>query len=129
MLIGVLNYLNLSTYEYDKLNDIDNILNKLIKEIPILYNKEIVRINIHQLSHLITSDIKVWGPLWTNFSFIYESMNGVFISLIHGTQKVPKSAIYTLSYMQYNPLKSIHIEFKNPNVAALYNKLQENNKR
>ena len=36
MLIGVLNYLNLSTYEYDKLNDIDNILNKLIKEIPIL---------------------------------------------------------------------------------------------
>ena len=103
MLIGVLNYLNLSTYEYDKLNDIDNILNKLIKEIPILYNKEIVRINIHQLSHLITSDIKVWGPLWTHSSFIYESMNGVFISLIHGTQKVPKSAIYTLSYMQYNP--------------------------
>ena len=61
MLIGVLNYLNLSTYEYDKLNDIDNILNKLIKEIPVLYNKEIVRINIHQLSHLITSNIKVLG--------------------------------------------------------------------
>ena len=71
----------------------------------------------------------MWGPLWTHYSFIYESMNGVFISLIHGTQKVPKSAIYTLSYMQYNSLKSIHIEFKNPNVAALYNKLQENNKR
>ena len=59
MLIGVLNYLNLSTYEYDKLNDIDNILNKLIKEIPILYNKEIVRINIHQLSHLIPRKLNI----------------------------------------------------------------------
>ena len=56
-------------------------------------------------------------------------MNGIFISHIHGTKKVPKSAINNLILLQNNPLKNIQIEFQNPNVTAFYEKLQSKKKQ
>jgi len=108
---------------------IEGVINTIVGEIPVLYDKEVVRINIHQLTHLISSDIKLWGPLWTHSSFTFESMNGVLTSLIHGTQTVPKSAIYTLLYMQNDPFKNIQIKFKNHKAAALYQKFQTYKKK
>lgn len=124
-----MNYLNLYRYKYDKLNEIKKLLNSIVRDIPTLYSKEIVKINIHQLTHLIDCDIKLWGPIWTHNAFVYESMNGIFISHIHGTKKVPKSAINNLILLQNNPLKNIQIEFQNPNVTAFYEKLQSKKKQ
>ena len=39
-------------------------------------------------------------------------MNGVFISLIHSTQKVPKSAISNLIQIQNDSFQQLDIEFK-----------------
>ena len=103
-----------------------DLLDHFIKEIPTLYYDETVGINIHQLSHIIECDIKLWGPLWTHNSFIYESMNGVFTSLIHGTQKVPKSAISNLIQIQNDSFQQLDIEFKDSHAASLYESLQEN---
>jgi len=66
-----LNYLNLYRYKYDKLNEIKKLLNSIVRDIPTLYSKEIVKINIHQLTHLIDCDIKLWGPIWTHNAFVY----------------------------------------------------------
>ena len=103
-----------------------DLLDHFIKEIPTLYYDETVGINIHQLSHIIECDIKLWGPLWTHNSFIYESMNGVFTSLIHGTQKVPKSAISNLIQIQNDSSQQLDIQFKDSHAASLYESLQEN---
>ena len=119
-------YLSLPSYEYDHLEEMKDLLDHFIKEIPTLYYDETVGINIHQLSHIIECDIKLWGPLWTHNSFIYESMNGVFTSLIHGTQKVPKTAISNLIQIQNDPFQQFDIEFKDSHAASLYESLQEN---
>jgi len=53
-------------------------------------------------------------------------MNGVFISLIHSTQKVPKSAISNLIQIQNDSFQQLDIEFKDSYALSLYENLQEN---
>ena len=74
---------------------IEGVINTIVGEIPVLYDKEVVRINIHQLTHLISNDIKLWGQLLTHSSFTFESINGVLTSLIHHTKKC---YLYTIIY-------------------------------
>ena len=118
----------LSSYSIEKecLSSIRELLVEFVKETQKLYEEETIRINIHQLLHLIDRDVNNWGLLWTHNAFSYESMNGLFIKFIHGTQLVPKSAVHAFSCMQQLPLKESKMEFLNQESKELYNKLQRN---
>jgi hypothetical protein len=124
MFTKVLLYLSSSSYESSRLDSCIELLQYFVDQIPVLYTASIIRINIHQLLHLIPDDIKLWGPLWTHSGFTFESMNGILTSFIHGTQKVPKSAIYSLVSMQQLALKYVNISFQDPMAARLFEKLQ-----
>jgi hypothetical protein len=68
-------------------------------------------------------DIKAWGLLWTHNSFVYESMNGFFTKLIHGTQKIPLAAIQTLNSLQQLGFKDFHVSFECKEARKLNKKL------
>ena len=48
---------------------------------------------VHLLSHL-TNYVQFWGPLWTFFSFAFESMNRHIKKLFHGTRDMNYSVSY-----------------------------------
>jgi hypothetical protein len=108
---------------------IKSTLDKFVKNTEKLYGPDTIRINIHQLLHLIDRDVESWGLLWTHNAFIYESMNGFFIKLIHGTKILPKAAIYALSCIQNFGLNNVNIKFKDNKVTEFYQKLQKETKR
>jgi hypothetical protein len=116
----------LSQYKLAKsvLPSIKSSLEKFVSQMEILYGDKALKINIHQLLHLI-DDINAWGLLWTHNSFIYESMNGFFIKMIHGTKSLPKAAIYALNCIQKSNIKEMNIQFKETEVMAFYNRLQQ----
>lgn len=66
-----------------------------VKKMELLYGKENVSFNVHQLTHLATS-VRNWGPLWSTSAFIFESNNGFLKTLYNGTQCVPQQIVETL---------------------------------
>jgi hypothetical protein len=103
-------------------------LEDFVKGVGELYRESSIRINIHQLLHLI-DDVTSWGLLWTHNSFIYESMNGTLMKFIHGTQSVPKGAIYALSCLQQIKIKELHIDFQSKEALLLFENFQKNASR
>ncbi len=120
----------LSQYKLTKslLPDIKQSLNEFVQQTEVLYGKEQVRINVHQLLHIV-KDVKLWGLLWTHNSFIYESMNGILTKFIHGTKKVPTTAIASLFNMQQIWFKEISVTCSHLEVVTLMNKFQRTQKR
>ncbi len=118
----------LSSYHVEKtyLPAVKELLIEFVKETQDLYGEETIRINIHQLLHLIDRDVSNWGLLWTHNAFPYESMNGFFTKFIHGSQLVPKSAVHAFACMQQLPLEESKIEFLNEEAEQLFKKLQRN---
>jgi hypothetical protein len=111
------------------LDTIHGALVQFVAETENLYGFNHIRINIHQLLHLIHEDVIYWGLLWTHNAFIYESMNGYFIKLIHGTQLVPKSAVHAINIMQQMSSREFNIKFINQEANTLFQKFQQNFKR
>jgi hypothetical protein len=64
-------------------------INKFVKEFSVLYGLEHMSYNVHLLVHL-TDCVRNWGPLWCYSAYSFESANGLFLKLFHGTQAVPK---------------------------------------
>jgi hypothetical protein len=95
-----------------------------VQETQELYGEKNIKINIHQLLHIIDRDVENWGLLWTHNAFVYESMNGFFTRFVHGTQLIPKSAIDSFSSMQQLPLLEKDIEFSSEQVEATFIKLR-----
>jgi hypothetical protein len=116
----------LSYYELDRsfLPLIQSSLQEFVEETSNLYRDSFIRINIHQLLHLI-DDIESWGLLWTHNSFIYESMNGILMKFIHGTQSVPKAAIHALNCLQQMKFKEFNISFREKEASILFQKFQK----
>jgi hypothetical protein len=90
-----------------------------------LYGKEYIRINLHQMLHLVKANIELWGLLWTHSEFVFESMNGFLTQIIHGTQSIPTAAIHTLSCLQSLPLKEKNVHFTHKDAQLLFLKLQK----
>lgn len=65
----------------------EEFLNKFTKDFEILYGLKYCLINIHQVRHL-PDCVRRLGPLWSNFCFEYENLNGLTLKAIHGTTNV-----------------------------------------
>ena len=117
----------LCQYNLDKmlLSPINEILDIFVQQTEQLYGSDNIKINVHQLLHLIESDVENWGLLWTHNSFIYESMNGVLSKFIHGTKLFPAAALHALSCVQQIALKEKHVQFTNEEALNLFRKFQK----
>jgi hypothetical protein len=115
----------LSCYSLKKahLADLKQLLAIFVEQTEKLYGVQTLKINLHQLLHIIDRDVENWGLFWTHNAFIYESMNGLFTRFIHGTQHIPKAAIHTFSCMQQLPSQERQLEFSNLEAQSLFNKL------
>ncbi|XP_049511151.1 uncharacterized protein LOC125939771 isoform X1 [Dermacentor silvarum] len=54
----------------------------------ILYGKESMTFNMHQVTHLAKS-VHQWGPLWSHSAFPFESGNGSLKAIVKATNGIP----------------------------------------
>ncbi|XP_037502213.1 uncharacterized protein LOC119376472 [Rhipicephalus sanguineus] len=77
----------------------------------VLYGKESMTYNMHQVTHLAKS-VHQWGPLWSHSAFPFESGNGSLKSTVKATNGIPhqicrslqmQSAVYELTKLSEAP--------------------------
>jgi hypothetical protein len=127
LFVTIMQCLSCSTIEINQLPLIHQLLIEWVQVTEEIYGKSHILINIHQLLHL-TDDIKSWGPLWTHNAFCYESMNGVFSKLFHGTQLVPTAAIKSLISIQKLNFTNEYLTNYSQPVIDFFNKCDGNSR-
>ncbi len=60
-------------------------LSKIVQSFGIQYGKGVLVHNTHNLLHL-ADEIELWGPLWTFWSFPFESFLGTIKKMPFGTK-------------------------------------------
>ncbi len=63
--------------------------------LPELYGDKSCTLNAHSLIHL-TQYARLWGPLWTQSAFGFESMNGHLTSMLHSTYRVADQLVFSI---------------------------------
>ncbi len=64
--------------------------------VPELYGFNGCTLNVHCLTHL-AHYVRLWGPLWTESLFGFESMNGHMVSMLHSKRKLAEQLCSTHS--------------------------------
>lgn len=76
---------------------------KMLKDyynlLPELYGDNSCTLNAHSLTHL-TTYVRLWGPLWTQSLFGFESYNGHFTSMIHSKYRVAEQLSFSIDVNQ-----------------------------
>ena len=67
-----------------------------------LYEKCVLRLNVHQLLHL-PDCVRNLGPLYTHSCFSFESKNGLVLKMIRGSQNIDTQIITAISFIQKLP--------------------------
>ena len=65
----------------------ESLLTVLIKHFGTCYGKENVRLNVHNLGHVVDG-VRQWGPRLGYSCFGFESFNGEMLKSVHGTGNV-----------------------------------------
>jgi hypothetical protein len=103
---------------------IKKVLEEFVEETEKLYGAQTIKINIHQLLHIIDRDVENWGLLWTHNAFPYESMNGLFTQFVHRSQIIPKAAVFAFRSMQQLPIQEEGTQFSNEDAQVAFQKLK-----
>ena len=78
-------------------------MNIFCKHYNELYGDQEMTINIHCLLHLVDT-VRDLGPLWIYSCFFFESLNGVLLKRVHGTQGIGLQFVSNFSTLQAFPL-------------------------
>lgn len=65
------------------------LLSHFVPDVSVLYGKQYLTFNVHQLRHLALS-VKRWGPHWATWAFLFEDRNGELTRVAKGTQAIDK---------------------------------------
>ncbi|KAK3920760.1 Procathepsin L [Frankliniella fusca] len=84
-LVAASQLLNSDTVSEVNLNTAKILLEKYVQYVADLYDPNVLTINFHLLVHL-ADKVQALGPLWVNSCFPLESINGIILSLVHGTR-------------------------------------------
>lgn len=144
LLVVAISMLNCERVTYSMINVAQEFLNKFVCEFETLYGLQFCSINIHQLRHLPDNVMKL-GPLWVFSCYQYENLNGLFLTLVHGTghietqiataheqfikmtrliEDVPRGSIRTFCLSKKRQVKIIEEVFQNCYSVGSYKKLQ-----
>lgn len=75
---------------------------RFVKDMEVLYGKENVSFNCHQLIHL-TESVLNWGPLWATSAFSFERNNGNLRCLLKGINDNPQHIYQRFLFWQLIP--------------------------
>ncbi|KAK3924797.1 Solute carrier family 12 member 4 [Frankliniella fusca] len=84
-LVAAAHLLNANEVPYESLTVAENLLKKYVAQFSDFYHPDYLTINIHLLLHL-HSVVVNQGAAWVYTCFPLESLNGVILSLVHGTR-------------------------------------------
>ncbi|KAK3913058.1 Hydroxyacylglutathione hydrolase [Frankliniella fusca] len=88
-LVTALQILNADVITSAGLKTANELLDKYVSYFADLYDEDFLTINFHLLLHL-PKIVQYLGPLWVSSCFPHENINGVLLSLVHGTRWVDK---------------------------------------
>ena len=77
----------------------EEMLNDFCNIFPELYGDISCTINMHSLIH-IPYFVRLWGPLWCQSAFSFESHNGNLISMVHSKRRVAEQLSFSLNVRQ-----------------------------
>lgn len=80
-------------------NAAEEMLQDFYKLVPELYGISMCTMNVHSLIHL-PYFVRLWGPLWTQSAFCFESMNGNLTGIVHSTRKIAEQLSFSLDINQ-----------------------------
>ena len=106
--------------------DIDSIstcIQNFVSNFEMLYGVEHMSYNVHLLLHMADS-VRDWGPIWCYSAYSFESANGLFLKLFHGTQSVGKQIVLSFLLMQriYEMIPSTICDVSHPTFLKLLSK-------
>ena len=84
---------------YADVDYLSTCMNNLVCTFEQLYGLEHMSYNVHLLWHM-PDCIRNWGPLWCYSAYSFESANGLFLKLFHGTQAVSKQIASSFLLLQ-----------------------------
>ena len=85
---------------------------RFIRDVPILYGKEFMVYNVHQLIHLCDS-VRTCGPIWRTSAFPFESNNLQLLKLFAGTNYVPVQIAESMCLLRSIPVYVKEFETSN----------------
>jgi len=84
---------------YADIDYLSTCINNLVCTLEQLYGLEHMSYNVHLLLHM-PDCVRHWGPLWCYSAYSFESANGLFLKLFHGTQAVAKQIASSFLLLQ-----------------------------
>ncbi|KAJ8683858.1 hypothetical protein QAD02_019650 [Eretmocerus hayati] len=85
LLVLGLTLLNSSSVSEENLEIAKKVLKEYVSRFQILYGIKNCSSNIHLLLHLVDA-VRKFGPLWVTSCFLFEGLNGILKSFVHGTR-------------------------------------------
>ena len=93
-------------------------LSVLCKHYNDLNGDKEMTINVHSLNHL-PQTVQDLGPLWVFSCFFLESLNGILLQQVHGTQGLGLQLISNFSYIQAFPTSVLQMDYVPPFVSSI----------
>ena len=84
LLVVAISVLNSDLVSPNSIFIAEDLLHKYVRQFEKLYGLQFCSINVHQFLHF-PDCVRRLGPLWSFSCFEYESLNGQFLQLVHGT--------------------------------------------
>ena len=76
-------------------NVAEEMLGDFYNLLPELYGVHSCTLNAHSLTHL-PHFVRLWGPLWVQSAFSFESHNGNLKRMVHSTRKVAEQLLFCI---------------------------------
>ena len=99
LLVSALHILLQESISLEQLNAAEMMIKDFISLMPELYGENNCTANVHMLLHLPIY-ARMWGPLWTQSTFAFESKNGHLKQLSHGKSSFYQQMLFNIDVSQ-----------------------------
>ncbi|KAK3932331.1 Triosephosphate isomerase [Frankliniella fusca] len=112
-LVAALQILNSDVITAADLKIAHDLIHKYISYFPDLYDEDFLTINFHLLLHW-PEIVKNLGPAWVTSCFPLENINGILLSLVHGTRWAERQIAASVENVINLPDKILNLQNGDP---------------
>ncbi|XP_058806329.1 uncharacterized protein LOC131672849 [Phymastichus coffea] len=103
----------------------DSLLKQFVFQTELLYGRDAMTYNVHQLLHLAQS-VADWGPLYVHSGYVFESGNGKIKQTIYAAKGVLSQVCRHLYFKESIRILQKHVEAKDDSPCIQYVKYLDN---
>lgn len=85
MLVKAIYLINQQSVSVEDLNLAEELIKDFVRQFSLMYGRENMTANLHQLLHLAQT-VRDFGPIFTTSCFLFENANGILKNLVTGTK-------------------------------------------